>query len=55
MKAVIQRVSEASVTVDNELISEIQNGFLILLGVHEDDSKEDAEVLAKKSCQPAHF
>ncbi len=48
MKAVIQRVSEASVTVENELVSEIQNGFLILLGVHEDDSKEDAEILAKK-------
>lgn len=48
MKAVIQRVSEASVTVENELISEIQNGFLILLGVHQDDSKEDAEILAKK-------
>ncbi len=54
MKAVIQRVSEASVTVENELVSEIQNGFLILLGVHQDDSKEDAEILAKKGYFPVY-
>ena len=49
MKAVIQRVSHASVTVDGELISKIGKGYLILLGVMDDDTEYDAEVLAKKT------
>ncbi len=49
MKAVIQRVSRASVTVDGELISKIDKGYLILLGVMDDDTEYDAEVLAKKT------
>ena len=49
MKAVIQRVSRASVTVDGELISKIGKGYLILLGVMDDDTEYDAEVLAKKT------
>ncbi len=49
MKAVIQRVSGASVTVDGELISEIDKGYLILLGVMDDDTEADAEVLARKT------
>ena len=49
MKAVIQRVSRASVTVDGELISEIKKGYMILLGVMDDDTREDAEILAKKT------
>ncbi len=49
MKAVIQRVSRASVTVDGELISKIGKGYMILLGVMEDDTKEDAEILARKT------
>ena len=49
MKAVIQRVSKASVTVDGELISKIDKGYLILLGVMDDDTEYDAEVLAKKT------
>ena len=48
MKAVIQRVSKASVTVDGELISKIGKGYLILLGVMDDDNEADAEVLARK-------
>lgn len=48
MKAVIQRVSNASVEIDGELKSEIKKGLLILLGVGDDDEKEDAEWLAKK-------
>lgn len=48
MKAVVQRVSRASVTVDGELISKIGKGYLILLGVMDDDNKEDAEILARK-------
>ncbi len=49
MKAVIQRVSRASVTVDGELVSEIKKGYMILLGVMDDDTREDAEILAKKT------
>ena len=44
MKAVIQRVSKASVTVDGELVSRIGKGYLILLGVMDDDTEYDAEV-----------
>jgi D-tyrosyl-tRNA(Tyr) deacylase len=48
MKAVIQRVKNASVSVDGKLIGQIDKGFLILLGVYEDDTREDTEILAKK-------
>lgn len=48
MRAVIQRVSRASVTINGEIKSEIGNGFLILLGVCEEDSPEDVEWLVKK-------
>ncbi len=48
MKAVIQRVKYACVTVDNIKISEIKNGILLLLGVAENDSKEDINWLSKK-------
>ena len=49
MKAVIQRVKYASVKVDGETIGSVDNGFLILLGVSEEDTKSDAEILAKKT------
>lgn len=49
MKAVIQRVSEASVEVEGNIIGEIENGFLVLLGVAEGDTEADADILAKKT------
>lgn len=49
MKAVIQRVKYASVKVDGEIIGAIDNGFLVFLGVSETDTKEDAEILARKT------
>jgi len=49
MKAVIQRVKYASVTVDGELISKIDKGYLVLLGVMDDDTESDAEILARKT------
>ncbi len=49
MKAVIQRVQNASVTVEGELISQIGKGYLLLLGVMDDDTPEDAEILARKT------
>ena len=48
MRALLQRVTRASVTVDGELISEIGTGFLILLGVTQDDTAEEGAFLAAK-------
>ncbi|MCD8297918.1 MAG: D-tyrosyl-tRNA(Tyr) deacylase [Prevotella sp.] len=48
MKAVIQRVSNASVTVDGNVKSSIGKGFLILLGVADNDTLEDVDWLVKK-------
>lgn len=51
MRAVVQRVTEARVTVDGEQIGRIGKGFLILLGVAEEDTGELAERLADKICR----
>ena len=48
MRIVIQRVSHASVTINGEVKSNIENGFLILLGIGEDDSTDDIDWLVKK-------
>ncbi|MBD3673419.1 MAG: D-tyrosyl-tRNA(Tyr) deacylase [Planctomycetaceae bacterium] len=48
MRAVVQRVSRASVTVDEKITGEIGVGFLVLLGVGAEDTVADAEYLANK-------
>lgn len=48
MKAVIQRVTKASVTIENKINSEISNGLLILVGISHYDSQEDIDWLVKK-------
>jgi D-tyrosyl-tRNA(Tyr) deacylase len=48
MRVIIQRVSEASVTIDQKVKSEIKEGFLILLGIENTDGKEDIEWLCRK-------
>lgn len=48
MRAVLQRVSEASVSTDGKIIGQIEKGLLVLLGVREGDTEKDAEVLAEK-------
>lgn len=48
MKAVIQRVSKGSVTVDHEIVGRVGKGFVVFLGVGHDDTEEDARYLAKK-------
>lgn len=48
MRAVIQRVTHASVTINGQVKSAIQQGFLILLGVCDEDTIEDVEWLTKK-------
>ena len=45
MKAVIQRVTSANVVVKGETLGAIDRGFLILLGVHEDDTEKEADVV----------
>lgn len=49
MKVVIQRVSEASVTIDNSIVSEIGHGLLVLVGIEEADTKEDIDWLVNKT------
>ena len=48
MRAVIQRVTHASVTIEGTVKSQIQQGFLILLGICNEDTMEDVEWLVKK-------
>lgn len=48
MKFVIQRVTEASVTIDGEVTGAIKQGYLVLIGVGKNDTKADADKLVKK-------
>lgn len=51
MRVVIQRVSEASVTIDNNIRSSIGKGLLVLAGIEDTDSREDIEWLSAKIVQ----
>ena len=51
MRAVIQRVLRAGVTVDAEVVGRIEKGFMILLGVSDEDTRETAKKLADKICK----
>ncbi|KZP08716.1 hypothetical protein FIBSPDRAFT_254215 [Athelia psychrophila] len=48
MRAIIQRVSAASVTVNNEMISQISQGLMVLVGIGTDDNMSDVDALTKK-------
>src|SRR5689334_16468577 len=48
MRAVVQRVTRASVTVDDRVVGEIERGLVVLLGVAHDDTNADADYLAPK-------
>ncbi len=48
MKAVIQRVSQSSVTIENKIVAEIQKGLLVLIGIEDSDSQEDILWLTSK-------
>lgn len=48
MRFVIQRVSNAKVTVDNKVVGKINKGFLVLIGVTHEDTKETADLMVKK-------
>ena len=51
MKAVLQRVSRAAVAVDGQTMGKIEKGFLILLGVSNEDSEETGKKMADKICR----
>ena len=48
MRAVIQRVTDADVTVDGQITGAIKNGFVVLLGVEDEDERKDVEYIADK-------
>lgn len=48
MRAVIQRVTRARVTIEGEITGEIGNGLVVLLGIARDDTRDDADYLAAK-------
>lgn len=48
MRAVIQKVSKASVTIDNKIYSQIKNGLLVFVGIEDADTAEDIEWLSNK-------
>ena len=50
MKVVIQRVKNATVTVEEKIIGKIEKGFMVLLGVGKDDTEENANNLVNKIC-----
>ena len=50
MKAVLTRVKNASVEIDGKIHGQIENGFLVLLGVHVEDTMAQAEKIADKIC-----
>ncbi len=49
MRALVQRVSKASVTVDGEVTGSIDAGMVVLIGIHEDDDDEDAAYIVSKT------
>ncbi|ARV09339.1 D-tyrosyl-tRNA(Tyr) deacylase [Winogradskyella sp. PC-19] len=48
MRIVVQRVTEASVTIDNKVVASIKTGLLVLLGIIDEDTKDDIEWLCRK-------
>lgn len=55
MRAIIQRVSESSVTINDKIHSKINHGFLVLLGIEQHDTAEDADWLCQKITQMRIF
>lgn len=55
MKVVIQRVKSACVTVEEEVVGEIEKGLMVLVGVTHTDTKKEVEYIAKKICNMRIF
>ena len=50
MRAVVTRVNQASVTIDGKVVGQINKGFMVLLGVHKEDTPEKASWMADRIC-----
>ena len=50
MKLVVQRVTSAKVEVENKIVGQIQKGFMVLIGIGENDTEKEADYLVKKLC-----
>ncbi len=55
MKAVVQRVKYAKVKVENIIVGEIEKGYLVFLGIKQDDTKKEADYIIKKICNLRAF
>ncbi len=55
MRAVLTRVTEASVVIDGEVTGKIDKGFLVLLGIHTSDTEKEADKFADKICKKRIF
>ena len=55
MKILVQKVLNASVTVNKQLVSQINQGFLLFIGVEKGDTQTQADFLAKKNRQSTDF
>ena len=51
MKVVLQRVKSAQVTIDDQIVGQIKAGFVVLVGVAEDDTPADIDYLGRKNSQ----
>ncbi len=50
MRSVVTRVQEAKVSIDGNTVGEIKKGFLVLLGIHKEDTEENAKWMADRIC-----
>ena len=48
MRFIVQRVTKAQVAIDNEIVGKIDNGFMVLIGIREDDTKQIADKMVDK-------
>lgn len=55
MRVVLQRVSHASVSIDNEQVGKINQGYLLLVGIKDGDTKDDIDYLVRKISKLTHF
>lgn len=55
MRVIIQRVSEASVTISDEVVGKIDKGFMVLVGVEDADTQEDVDYLVRKTANMRVF